>query len=292
MRKYILLLIATALTMPLKAGDIVRVGATYEYVSNNPRETPEQALDIAFERARQQALIDRFGLDVSSVSETLVRNVTGGDEAYSSTDVFSIGGSAVRGEWIETEKEEVLLQVFENGFWRVKVSVRGKARNKSAAKAEISYSLVNNSHDRECRTSYYDGDDIFLKFSSPVDGTLCAYLVDEDQNAFCLLPYQGASAGCQAIKAGKEYLFFSSQEDAAADEYTLNCSRSSERNAVYLIFSPNSFSKASDKASGKNWREEQMPRSLAYRDFLKWLEKNQVRDPEMVVVREIITISK
>lgn len=278
--------------MPLKAGDIVRVGATCEYVSNNPRETPEQALDIAFERARQQALIDRFGLDVSSVSETLVRNVTGGEGAVSTTDVFSLGGTAVRGEWIETEKEEVLLQVFENGFWRVKVSVSGKARNKSVAKAEIRYSLVNNSHDRENRTAYYDGDDIFLKFSAPVDGTLCAYLVDEEQNAFCLLPYQGSGTGCQGIEAGKDYLFFCSETDPSADEYTLNCQRSSERNAVYLIFSPNSFSKASDKASGKNWRDEQMPRSLGYRDFLKWLEKNQVRDPEMVVVREIITISK
>ncbi|MGN1045597.1 MAG: hypothetical protein ACI4QG_00720, partial [Candidatus Cryptobacteroides sp.] len=155
MRKILPIVIATALAMPLKAGDIVRVGATCEYVSNNPRETPEQALDIAFERARQQALIDRFGLDVSSVSETLVRNVTGGEGAVSTTDVFSLGGTAVRGEWIETEKEEVLLQVFENGFWRVKVSVSGKARNKSVAKAEIRYSLVNNSHDRENRTAYY-----------------------------------------------------------------------------------------------------------------------------------------
>ena len=286
------MIVASALTMTLKAGDIVRVEATYEYVSNNPGETPQQALDIAFERARQQALIDRFGLDVSSVSETLVRNVSAGEQSVSSTDVFSLGGTSVRGEWIETEKEEVLLQVFENGFWRVRVSVRGRARNNSVAKAQVSYSLVNNAHDRENRTSYYDGDDIFLKFSSPVDGTLCAYLVDEDQNAFCLLPYQGVATGCQGIRAGEEYLFFSAEKDPSADEYTLSCQRSSERNAVYLIFSPNAFSKASDKASGKNWRDEYMPRSLSYRDFLKWLEKNQVRDPEMVVVREIITISK
>ena len=100
------------------------------------------------------------------------------------------------------------------------------------------------------------------------------------------------ATGCQSIRAGEEYLFFSAEKDPSADEYTLSCQRSSERNAVYLIFSPNAFSKASDKASGKNWRDEYMPRSLSYRDFLKWLEKNQVRDPEMVVVREIITISK
>lgn len=278
--------------MTLKAGDIVRVSATYEYVSNNPRETPEQALDIAFERARQQALIDRFGLDVSSVSETLVHNVSGGDGAVSTTDVFSVGGTAVRGEWLETEKEEVLLQVFEKGFWRVKVSVSGKARTRTVAKADVRYSLVNNSHDRENRTLYYDGDDIFLKFSSPVDGVLCVYLVDEEQSAFCLLPYQGVSTGCQVIEAGKEYVFFSSETDPSADEYTLNCQRSTERNAVYIIFSPNSFSKASDAVSGLNWREEQMPRSLYYKDFLKWLEKNQTRDPEMVVLREVITIRK
>ena len=52
------------------------------------------------------------------------------------------------------------------------------------------------------------------------------------------------------------------------------------------------FTKAGDKQSGKNWRDEQMPRQLDYESFMKWLARNQTRDEDMVVRREIVTIRK
>ena len=87
-------------------------------------------------------------------------------------------------------------------------------------------------------------------------------------------------------------MFFSSVEDINADEYTLNCQRSSEQNVIYIVYSPNKFAKAGDKQSGKNWRDEQMPRQLDYESFMKWLARNQTRDEAMVVRREIVTVRK
>ena len=68
--------------------------------------------------------------------------------------------------------------------------------------------------------------------------------------------------------------------------------QSSEHNVLYVIFSPNTFTKAIDQQSGTNWRDEQLPRQLSYEDFMKWLARNQTRDENMVVRREVITIRK
>ena len=37
---------------------------------------------------------------------------------------------------------------------------------------------------------------------------------------------------------------------------------------------------------------ERMPRQLPYADFIQWLTRNQSRDPEMVVRKEVITIHR
>ena len=274
------------------AKDIERVSITYEYYSNNPNESPEQAERTAIEKAKQKALEDKYGVDVSSINSTFISSRSDGESAQASTNTFSIGGTSVRGEWLETTKEPIIEKRFEKGFWYVKVHIEGKVRNKTEASIEIKTVLVNNAHDRYSRDVYYDGDDIFLRFSAPVDGNLCVYLIDEEQNAYCLLPYANSSSGSQRIKANEEYLFFSKQTDRDADEYTLNTQRSSESNAVYIVFSPNCFTKASDKQGGQNFREEPLPRMLSYADFLKWLTKNQIKDSQMVVKTDVITIRK
>lgn len=290
MKRILLYVLISVLGFPLfAANDIVRVSATYEYVSDNSRETPEQAEQTAFIRAKQKALEDKFGLDVSSVTNTFITNR---GDASSQTNVFSIGETAVRGEWIETTKEQVLEKTFINGFWSVRVRVEGKARANATEKADIRLAFVRNTRDVESSVSFRDGDDLYLRFCSPVAGSLCVYLVDEEQNAFCLLPYPSQPTGSQPVEANREYLFFSGQFDPQAQEYTLNCQRSSEQNALYVIFSPNSFTKAADSQGGTNFRDEQLPRELSYEAFLKWLSRNQTKDPDMQVRTSIISIRR
>ncbi len=274
------------------AGDIVRVSAVYKYVSSNPNETPKEAQNTAIKRAKQQALEDQFGSDVSSVSSTFVKNRQEGKEVKSEVNVLSTGEIAVRGEWIETTKEQVLEKKFENGFWIIKVRVEGLARKNSAEKVDIQCKFIRDVNDVESPVTFRDGNDIFLRFSSPVAGSLCVYLVDEEQNAYCLLPYMNNQLGYQSVEANKEYIFFSSKYDKDAQEYTLNCERSSEHNIMYVIFSPNKFTKVADNQAGKNFRDEQLPRELSYEDLQKWLSRSQMKDPEMVVRTIPITIQK
>jgi len=274
------------------AGEIKTVSINYEYVSDNSNESLAQAKQTALQRAKLKAMEEHFGLDVSSVSNILQRNKQIGKESTSSTDVFSLRETAVRGEWIETITEKVDEPFSIGGFLHVKVYVKGKARNNDKPKVEVKYALINNAHDRDNRDQYYDGDDIFLRFSTPRSGSLCVYLIDENNDANCLLPYQNATLGCQQVVANKEYLFFSTDTDKEADEYTLNTQRSQEMNVVYIVYTPNGLTKAADRKAGKNWRKEQLPRQLSYEDFAKWLSKNQVKDQDMVVMTEVITIRK
>lgn len=292
MKRTLLIICALLICLVSFAGDIKHISITYEYISDNPNETPEQAEQIAIQMAQQKALEEHFGLDVVGITSTMQRNRQEGQKVSSSSDVFSMRETAVRGEWIETIKQKVLDKTFEKGFWHVRVYIEGRARNHSTEKTEIQYAFINNAHDKQNRDQYYDGDDIFLRFTSPVSGALCVYLVDTEQNAYCLLPYQSNAVGYQPIEANKDYLFFSEMVDPNADEYTLNTMQSSEQNALYVIFSPNTFTKAVDKQAGTNWRDEQLPRFLSYEDLMKWLARNQTRDENMVVRREVVTIRK
>lgn len=270
------------------AKDIERVSAIYEYISDNPNESPEEARRKAIERAREKALEDKFGVDVNRINTTYIQNRSGDNNDVS--DMFSLGGSSVRGEWIETIEEKIIEERYERGFWYIKARVSGKARSKSSENIDISAIFVNDIEDRYARDQYNNGDDIFLRFQSPVSGSLCVYIVDAEQNAYCLLPYSSVSVGCQKIEANKEYIFFSQEFDHMADEYVLQTQKSVEHNALYVVFSPNEFTKALDFDSGKNWKDEPMPRVLPYTDFLKWLSRNQIKDEKMVVKTEVISI--
>ena len=285
-------IIITILLMCLmsQAGDIKHISITYDYVSDNPNETPEQAEQSAINIAKQKALEEHFGVVVVGVNSIIQHQRTSGEYSQATTNAFSLSETLVRGEWIETTKQDVLSKQFEKGFWHVRVYVEGRARNHSTEKTAIQYAFINNAHDRKNRDQYYDGDDIFLRFSSPVSGALCVYLIDAEQNAYCILPYQSNNIGYQPIEANQDYLFFSAAVDPQADEYTLGTQSTNEQNALYVIFSPNTFTKAVDQQSGKNWRNEPLPRQLSYEDLMKWLARNQTRDENMVVRREVITI--
>ena len=292
MKRTLLIICALLICLVSFASDIKHISITYEYISDNPNETPEQAEQAAIQMAQQKALEEHFGLDVVGITSTMQRNRQEGQQVSSTSNVFSLRETSVRGEWIETTSQKVLNKTFEKGFWHVKVYIAGRARNHSTEKPEIHYAFINNAHDKQNRDQYYDGDDIFLRFTSPISGALCVYLVDAEQNAYCLLPYQSSTIGYQKIDANQEYLFFSTSTDPNADEYTLNTMQSSEQNALYMIFSPNTFTKAADQQAGKNWRDEQLPRFLSYEDLMKWLARNQTRDENMVVRREVVTIRK
>lgn len=291
MKRFVCFVFSVLVGWMVFADNIQRISTEYTYLSDNSHETPEQAEQTALLRAKQQALEEHFGIEVSSVQSVLQHSRMENGGASDATDLFALKETAPRGEWIETVKERVISRTFQDGFWQVRVYVEGKARSLAVQKADIRYAFINNVHDREMRMLFHDGDDLFLRFSSPVDGALCVYLVDEEQNAYCLLPYQNVGAGFQPVRANNDYLFFSADAEPA-DEYVLTCQRTVEQNVLFVVFSPNRFTKANDRQGGVNWREEQLPRQLPYSEFIQWLTRNQTRDRDMVVRKEIISIKR
>jgi len=270
----------------------VKMSYNYTYLSNDRNESQTQAEQHAIERAKQKALEERFGVDVSSIVVSLEQEKTHDGAVTADEDFFSLGGTVARGEWIGEVTEEIIGSNHNGEYWSVKVYIEGLVREKSGAPIDIHYAFINNDHDRDNRTVYYDNDDIFLRFTSPVDGALCVYLVDAEKEAYCLLPYEGNGQGSQAVKANEEYCFFKPQPEVGFGGYVLTTKEQQELNALYLVFSPNVITKARDKKSGQNWRNQEMPRSLSYKDFVKWLADNQTRDERLMVRTEVITVKQ
>ena len=240
------------------------ISGTYKYyVPAN--ESVEVARHTAIDRARLQALAREFG---EAISQTQALTSSDIDGQYSDA-FYSSGESSVQGEWLQDTKELVVSQSIENNMLVIEATVTGLARSKSHLGVDFT-------------------------FQTPQVGYLAVYLVDETKTAYCLLPYRSQSFGIQPIKANTEYLFFDAATDNAADEYELNCENDKGIifNDLYIIFSKNDFVKAVDKQSAQNAEGLDMPRSLSFADFQKWLNKRRAADADLQVKLQTITIRR
>jgi hypothetical protein len=263
-----------------------------EYTYRAPENiSVEQAKLTALERAKLEALAEKFGTNLSQDNATFVTNESG----QSNMRFLSLSASEVRGEWIEDIKVEYENPYFEQNMLTVKVSVCGKARKITGAGIDFSAKILCNGTEAKYENdNFKHGDDLFLLFQSPVDGYLAVYLVDETPTAFRMLPYAGDASGRVPVKGGKEYLFFSSKHVAPSEahsvtEYTMTCGKQTEQNFIYTVFSPNEFTKANDILSEG---EIILVPELPFDEFQKWLTKNRTKDKDMKVEIKSITITK
>lgn len=270
------------------AQKVQKVTATYTY--NAPENvTLEEARRTALNRAKIEAIADAFGTVVMQSNSTVVSNENG----KSDSQFLSLGGSEVRGEWIETTKEPVYDIRYEGNMLVVSVEVSGRIREIVDAGIDLTAKILRNgTEDRFESSEFRSGDDLYLSFISPVDGYLAVYLVDAGQRAYCLLPYRGQSDGIYRVSANRRYLFFNMreadvQERQYVDEYTMTCDRQSEQNQIYVVFSPQAFAKAADNVTA-----DTLPRELEFADFQRWLSRCKTRDKQMTSVSRFITIKK
>lgn len=261
-----------------------------EYTYYAPENvTMEQAKRTALDRAMIQAIADEFGTIVSQQNATRVENQNG----RSDIDFLSIGGSEVKGEWLETIGDPIYNIRYEGDMLVVTVRVKGKAREIVTAAIDFQVRILRNGTDDKFEDDdFRSGDDLYLSFQSPVAGYLAVYLVDADNQAYCLLPYRNQTEGIYQVNANQRYVFFNTKEAPQperpyVDEYVMTCSRSSEHNQIYVIFSPNQFVKATDNQSNAT-----LPRELKFEDFQKWLSKCRKHDKEMNIKIVPITINR
>lgn len=266
------------------------ISGTYKYyVPAN--ESVEVARHTAIERARLQALAREFGEAISQTQALTASDVNG---QYSDA-FYSSGESSVQGEWLQDTKEPVVSQSIENNMLVIEATVVGLARSKSRLGVDFTCRTLRNGTQSAFESAEFkSGDQIYLAFQSSQAGYLAVYLVDETKTAYCLLPYRSQSSGIQSIKANAEYLFFDAATDNAADEYELNCENDKGIifNDLYIIFSKNDFVKAIDKQSAQNAEGLDMPRSLSFADFQKWLNKRRAADADLQVKLQTITIKR
>lgn len=290
MRFCLCLLIAScSFTFPAFAQKVKTAVGTYEY--HAPKNiTMEEAERIALERAKLQAIADEFGTIVSQSNFTAINNTNGASEV----DFFSLGGSEVKGEWIETLGEPDIVRSFdEGGAFIVRVTVKGRIREITNARVDFQAKVLCNGTELKFeRNDFRSGDDLYLYFKSPADGYINVYLLDEvSQTVYCLLPYRNSRQGAVKVHHDVPYIFFSKDKaegDASSvDEYVMTCSRSLERNVLYVMFSTNEFAKA-----GLKRNNGEQPSQISWHSFQEWISKNRRRNKNLSISNIEITIKK
>lgn len=269
------------------AQKIVKVETEYTYVAPE-NITIEQAKLTALDRAKIQAIADEFGTLVTQNNSTYIENQNGN----SSINFQSLGGSDVKGEWIETIGDPEFYIEYEQNLLVVNVKIKGRIREITTSQVDLIVQILCNGTSPQFeRSDFKNGDDMFLRFQSPIDGSLVVYLVDySSQTAYCLLPYSQSTEVVQKIEHDKAYVFFSIKEAPPeirndVDEYALTCDGNIERNDIYVIFSPNEFVKANSQIT-----ENSRPRELSFNDFNEWLSKIRKRDNKIQITNKVLTI--
>ena len=256
----------------------------------------EQACQAALIKAQNDAIAEAFGLSVGEENTIFISNIDG----KSSTNFHSATLGSVRGVWLADEKAPEFEKFLQDGRDWVKVTVKGKVREIVSAGIDFEVAPVRYKADKELATDVFkNGDNFFLYFKSPVDGYLSVFLFDiTASEAFCLLPYQDSGKGSYPIKFNEEYYFFSPShakaDDGNVDELVMTCAegKPEEYNQLFIVFSPNPYSKKMATTGQRQLTDELMtPSSLEYKDFNKWLMKCQQKDEQMEVRRIPIKIT-
>lgn len=281
MRTKIIIAIIVALVSPLglSAQRVKKVCGEYTYYAELD-ESLVEAKNKALERAKINALAKEFGTVISQ-STTLLESSDDGEE-HSFFSQYS--ESEVEGEWIEDIGEAEYKVSFSDGTGLVVMCrVCGLARKYTNLTAEFEALVLRNHPElKDADVNFRNDEDLYLYFTSPSDGYVAVYLVDESPTAYCLLPYRYDGDGQQQVKGGKEYVFFSREkavvEKDLVENYYLTCRNAIERNKIYVIFSKNPFTKAVDHNV-----KETLPRELSYVDFQHWLGRLRAHDQEIGV---------
>lgn len=251
--------------------------------------TNEQAKATALERAKIQSIADEFGTMIRQTNTTNV-NINNGEI---SSNFMSLGGSELKGEWIETIGEPTFEFITDGGTVALNVHVKGRIREVSGQKIPYKVSILRNGIDVSNESiDFVSGDALYMSFKAAAKGYLAIYLLDANNNAFCLLPYQRQTNGFFDINGNHQYILFnkSYSDNISADlvdELLLDTEDNREQNRILTIFSPNKFYKAVDSKL-----KDDIPRELSSRDFENWLTNIIKKDSELSISETLITISK
>ncbi len=291
-----ILLIPTLALVPLMSSAQRTVTASGTYTHYAPMNvTPDQAELTAVERAKIDIIEKEFGRVVGVSNYTEIINE--GDQ--SSVKFLSLGESEVKGEWIETIGKPTIKHDFANNMQVITVAIIGRIREVNVAKVHFDAKILRNGiADRFESSEFKDGDDFFISFQTPVDGYVAIYLYDlSGVNRLLPMKYSGHPA--YFVSADTKYVFFADgisryedivgkNQNAIHSDYGLTCNEDTEVNRIYIVFSPNRFTTASDDIPD----EATAPAYIDFDGFQKWLSRCRKLDKEMALRIHDIVIRK
>lgn len=280
-----IIFILTLTVVPAYALKTVKVKAEYVYYAPE-NISVEAAKRIALERAQLQAIADEFG--------TLVSQNTSMTMQSGKINFASIGGTEVKGEWIETTREPEYDILYEDGKLIVGVSLEGKIREYATEMINLKcMTLKNGTEEKNASTDFNSGDDLYLLFQSPKQGYLLIYLIDEtEKTAYQMLPYSTSTDDAWIIRNDLPHILFSIEKAPEAqkmyvDEYVLTSKSELSYNDLYILFSTAPITRT---VASKTGEKANLPKQLSVADFRKWLSKNRASNEKLNVVTIPLTI--
>lgn len=302
----LLSLIVFLISPALRADEIRKIRGEAERFSPHS-ESSEEARSKAIQEAKINALEKAFG---SAITDRTI-NISDSHDGHTRNTTHSYGESVMNGDWIRSIKEEIVKVVPTEHGNIYYAKVYGEAREVKFDKIDIECRLLCNGTDpnknRLRGDIFYEGDEMYVYFTSPVGGWLSIYLIDDDdeRTTQCLVPYDNQKEAAYPIAANKEYVFFSKR--TAEPQYAgivtrmiVEARKRVDVNDLYVIFSPNEFTQAAStvyKHSRHNTDETQiqadlMPRETTYERFDKWLYNKRRKDSQLQHIPITFSIRK
>lgn len=275
MKRFLTLVLSAHICFMLHAQHVVTASGSDIFVI--PRDmTLSQAEHMAVEQVKLRIIADHFGTVVGS-STSMVMSDRDGISTVSST-MFS--ETEVRGEWVETIGEPRIERSVVNNEFVLNVSISGKIRELKTTPIDLEARILRNGHTDECESStFYAGDYMTMSFRTPVDGYVAIYMTD-GQSVQCLYPYRGQPAESMRVKQDLRHVFFSKEVPGQTDPMAvrrcrLGCSQDNELNRIYLVFSPERFTKALENEGTGSVGE------MSFEEFHRWLSMLRRHDELM-----------
>ena len=232
---------------------------------DNGHHSKVECMKLAAEQARIDALLRRSKI----VNEGKIV-------------IGRVSMTEAKGEWLgDTEEPRYEFSYDNDSNMVVSCTVKGTARaiTNEAVSFETT-ALRNGIHSANADTRFRDGDDMYLYFLGSTDGYLTVWLEDESRTVYNLLPYPRDPKSEVRVKRYQEYTFFNSSLGKGMfgpeEELILTAPEETEYNRIYVVFSPNPYSRPAMSADAG------LP-SLPSADFSKWLMRMRRNDPKMGV---------
>lgn len=282
-----LAVICVGLFLPVALHPRTKV-VTTEYIYHVPANVaPDQAKEIALSRARAQAIADEFGFLVTQSTSVMID----AHNQDSETDFLSLGGSELKGEWIEDLSDPEFEYLTDGADIAIRVKIKGRIQEITGPKIPIDAKIlcngVTDAHEAE---RFISGDDLYISFCSPINGYVAIYLIDPSDSAYCLLPYESQTNGIFQTKANHKYLFFHPDHSFGIKpeivDQVIVYATEQERNRIMIVFSPNKFYKGADTKT-----DAESPRIMTYDNFKKWLSDLRKKDPDLTLTEKAILIN-